>query len=247
MAATRGTCGSRALVTMLTAAAMVSGANGDNRSFDGSGNNVDHPEWGRAETMLLRLSTVGYADGISAPAGPDRPNPRMISNVCGPQPDTRSSRYAISNMHTLWGQFLDHDITLAPEGPTEYLPVVVPAGDPWFDPDGGGDAMLPFMRSIFDPATGGDPKHPRQQVNVITAFVDGSMIYGSSAEVAQLLRQERRLREAPHERGRAAPIQRDGSRHGEPAGRAAGEPVCRGRRPRERELPAHRDAHAVRP
>jgi len=179
-----------ALAAIVAAGAIAEATVAEDRTFDGSGNNVDNPDWGRVTTPFLRLSTVAYADGVLLPAGADRPNARSISNVCGAQADTRSSSLSLSNMHTLWGQFVDHDITLTPEGTTEFMPVMVESGDPWFDPDGGGGAMIPLMRSIFDAASGSDPKNPRQQVNTITAFIDGSMVYGSSADVAGLLRRD---------------------------------------------------------
>src|SRR5262249_17445863 len=50
------------------------------RTFDGSGNNLAHPDWGQAGIDELRKAPVAYADGISAPARPDNPSPRFISN-----------------------------------------------------------------------------------------------------------------------------------------------------------------------
>src|SRR5690606_35887123 len=62
------------------------------RTFDGSGNNSTHPEWGIADSPFLRLTTNDYGDGFSSPSGDDRPNPRAISNaVCaqdGSEPNT---------------------------------------------------------------------------------------------------------------------------------------------------------------
>jgi hypothetical protein len=89
-----------------------------------------------------------------------------------------------------WGQFLDHDITLTDiADPTEAFPVVVPTGDPWFDPSGSGAMTIPLSRSQYDPTTGTSRSNPRQQVNSITAFIDGSQIYGVDAERAAALRE----------------------------------------------------------
>jgi Animal haem peroxidase len=50
-------------------------------SYDGTNNNLTHPTWGSGDTDLLRSAGTAYADGISAPAGPVRPDARQISNV----------------------------------------------------------------------------------------------------------------------------------------------------------------------
>ena len=51
------------------------------RTIDGSGNNVGHPDWGASATPMRRVMGADYADGVSAPAGPSRPSPRLISNT----------------------------------------------------------------------------------------------------------------------------------------------------------------------
>jgi hypothetical protein len=157
------------------------------RSFDGYGNNLSHPAWGSAGIRLVRESGPYYADGISAPTGTARPNPRDASNAffsqigSHPNPD-------VSDYMWTWGQFLDHDFSLT-EGAAEPLPISVPAGDPIFDPEGAGTAIIPFARAIFDPATGTSPLNPRQQLNEITGFIDGSMVYGSDPLRAAWLRE----------------------------------------------------------
>src|SRR5437868_1730627 len=56
-------------------------------SADGSGNNVTpaHTTWGQAGTDLIRLSPVGYADGISSPALPNARSARDVSNIVSNQ------------------------------------------------------------------------------------------------------------------------------------------------------------------
>lgn len=154
------------------------------RTIDGAGNNGQHPEWGAADTVLLRLVQPDYADGAQAPAGEDRPSPRAISNAVvaqgGPIPNSRG----VSDYLWMWGQFLDHDVTETPLAvPAEPFDIPVPVGDAWFDPQGTGLVTLPLDRSSYDVIGG-----VRQQVNFITAFIDASNVYGSEDERAHDLR-----------------------------------------------------------
>ena len=157
--------------------------------IDGVGNNLQHAQWGSAGTDLLRTAAAQYADGKSAPAGNDRPSPRLISDTLSDQSgqDIISDRQ-MSAMVYAWGQFIDHDIDLTPTAGTESLKIAVPKGDPWFDPAGTGTKTIDTTRSVFDSSTGTSSTNPRQQINTITAYIDGSMIYGSDAKTAASLR-----------------------------------------------------------
>jgi len=157
------------------------------RSIDGSGNNLANPSWGQAGTDYIRVAPAAYADGVSSPAGADRPGAREISNsVADQQGQSTVSDRLMSAMVYAWGQFIDHDLDLTQTGTTESLPIPVPSGDPSFDPAATGTQLIPMKRSTFDAATGANS--PRQQVNSITAWLDGSMIYGSDAATAGSLR-----------------------------------------------------------
>jgi len=160
------------------------------RTITGTNNNVANPSWGSAnQSLLFGASGAYYADGISAPAGALRPNPRAISNAIVAQPAPMFNNRMLSDFVWQWGQFIDHDLDLTSEAsPAEPLPIAVPAGDPYFDPSGTGTQTIGFNRSAYDPATGIGPGNPRRQMNELTAWLDGSMVYGSSNDRAGWLR-----------------------------------------------------------
>ena len=160
-------------------------------SIDGTGNNVAHPTWGSTGQDLLRLSPAAYGDGISTPSGADRPGARLVSNLLAASPEggVTNDRDFTAFVYA-WGQFLDHDLGLTDTAtPRERLPIPVPTGDPSFDPTSTGAMTIAMSRSNWDPATGTSTANPRQQVNSITAFIDGSQVYGSDATRAAALRE----------------------------------------------------------
>src|SRR4051812_22394925 len=55
--------------------------------ISGVGNNLTHTTWGSAGSDLIRLSPVGYADGISTPSLPTAQSARAISNILNTQTD----------------------------------------------------------------------------------------------------------------------------------------------------------------
>lgn len=159
------------------------------RSYDGSGNNLANTAWGATGAQLIRLAAAAYADGIGAPAGSSRPSARAISNAVADNPEGTSTPSALnlSAFSYLWGQFIDHDLDLTMSAsPTELLNVAVPSGDAEFDPLGTGTQVIPLARSKYAAGTG--VTTARQQVNDITSYLDGSMIYGSDATRAAALR-----------------------------------------------------------
>lgn len=157
-------------------------------SYTGVGNNLTNPSWGATSTDLLRTAPAAYGDGVSTPAGSDRPSARDISNTVSDQGDQDTvNDKLLSAMFYAWGQFVDHDIDRTPTSASAGSdPIAVPQGDPSFDPTGTGTQTIPMTRSLFDTATG--TTSPRQQVNTITAWLDGSMIYGSDGATAAALR-----------------------------------------------------------
>ncbi len=162
------------------------------RSIDGSFNNLQNPDWGTVGSNLLRVGPASYSDGIETPAGEDRPSAREVSNAISAQKQTEfRNDNDLSAFVYVWGQFIDHDLDLTepPKENGDPFPIPVPAGDPFFDVFGTGEESIGLTRSAFDEATGGDTGLPREHLNVITTWIDGSMVYGSTEAQNQLLRE----------------------------------------------------------
>src|SRR5437868_12014701 len=53
----------------------------DFASIDGTGNNLMHLDWGSTGIQLLRTAPASYSDGVSSPAGVNRPSARAISDA----------------------------------------------------------------------------------------------------------------------------------------------------------------------
>lgn len=159
------------------------------REIDGWNNNLVAVDTGATNTQLMRSVWPDYADGIAAMAGADRPSARAISNIVAAQSESVPNVLGASDYIWQWGQFLDHDIDLT-EGadPAESANIVVPTGDAYFDPFATGTEVIGLSRSVYDVATGVDAANPREQMNGITAWIDGSNVYGSDTERATALR-----------------------------------------------------------
>jgi hypothetical protein len=168
-------------------------------SFDGTGNNVANPLWGSANRRLQRLGPAHYGDGISsdrlAVGGGPLPSPRVISNTVHAAPSYGQPKNfrGLTDFTTYWGQFIAHDMDLTggPAGsaiPLEPINIPVPKGDPFFDPMSTGTQDIVIDRSIFDPTTGNSSSNPRQQLTLVSSFLDGSHVYGTDNATVTYLR-----------------------------------------------------------
>ena len=151
------------------------------RTYNGTNNNLgfNRKAWGSANIQLVREMPAVYGPNNSL-AGSNRPSPRAVSNLVVDEPVTIFNARNLSTVVYLWGQFLDHDITLTPTGTTEPVPILLPADEPLFT------EPIQFFRSAVFPGTG--VTTPREQVNLNTAFIDGSAVYGSDEQRAKWLR-----------------------------------------------------------
>lgn len=60
----------------------------------------------------------------------------------------------------------------------EYENMKVPKCHPLYDPDCRSDRVIPFLRNRYDFRTGYSPNNPRMQLNEITPWMDGGLVYG---------------------------------------------------------------------
>lgn len=152
------------------------------RFIDGSYNHVDWQR-GQAGQPLIRINYLtdyqGIHGGIISP--PTRPNARTISNTVSNQTASTPSARGLSDFIWGWGQFLDHDMSLstssAGAATNGSAPITI---DSPTDPLG--PNPMAFTRSNFT------IKGDREQINEVTAWIDGSQIYGSSNARAAALR-----------------------------------------------------------
>lgn len=161
------------------------------RTYDGTSNNLNNIEWGASFSNLQRLGEASYSDGVTSMVFTDRAGAREISNTIVNQAPNESipNNFGTSDYSWQWGQFIDHDIDLTDGSADEPQDIPVPIGDPYFDPNSTGTAVISFNRALYDPDTGTDSNNVRQQENEITSWIDGSMIYGSDDERASALRE----------------------------------------------------------
>jgi len=170
------------------------------RTADGSCNNLYNPQWGKALGCFSRLLPPDYADGLSAPrvsvTGAPLPNPRILSAVLH-----RDLNYPATYTHLVmqYGQFFAHDIAFTPSSRTkegkmiqccppksnnhpQCYPILIPPDDPFYGE--WEEDCLNFVRTAMCSQC---KLGPREQVNQITAFIDGSMVYGSAENETRAL------------------------------------------------------------
>ncbi|XP_063782342.1 dual oxidase 2-like [Pseudophryne corroboree] len=158
--------------------------------YDGWYNNLANHNIGSKGSKLLRLIEASYSDGVYQVAKSELPNPREISNVVMNGESGSPSPRNITVMAVYFGYQVLSEIvaTKMPACPAEFLNIDIPTGDPVFDPENKSNVVLPWQRTQWAPDTGKSPNSPREQINSVTAWIDGSSIYGSSHSWSDALR-----------------------------------------------------------
>ncbi|CAH0719647.1 unnamed protein product, partial [Brenthis ino] len=181
------------------------------RTHDGTCNNFNRPRWGATMTPVQRFLQPVYSDGIQAPRksvfGATLPSAREVSALI--HEDKNAENPGITHLLMQWGQLVDHDITSSSQSrgfngsvprcckdggkdfiPREFMhpecmPIAVPPSDPFYGPRG--VRCLDFVRS--SPAPRDDCALGwREQFNQVSAYIDGSPLYASSARQSDKLR-----------------------------------------------------------
>lgn len=183
------------------------------RSLDGSCNNLYNPSWGVANNRYGRLLTPRYGDGVSSPTvsvtGQELPNPRLISLTVFGERDVPDRELTIANMQ--WGQIVTHDMSLTAGGTqsrkhttrcctddgklitsglhSTCFPIIVPKNDPAHSQTG--TECMNFVRTLTDRDNNCPDvtqKSYAEQLSVVTAYMDLSLVYGNSQEQNQPIR-----------------------------------------------------------
>ena len=121
---------------------------------------------------MIRLTDATYADGIAGMGTTG--DAATIASQLFDQEGAMPNAAGLSAFMVLWGQFIDHDLSLTRDASGEFLTVE--------------GLMAPFQRSVFDASSGTGTDNPRMPVNEITAAMDASMVYGSTMARTTALR-----------------------------------------------------------
>ena len=161
------------------------------REIDGTCNNLQNPLNGAAGVSFRRILPAFYGDGVSSIRG-SLPSPRLVSTTILQEKAVDEPNVSYFLMQ--FGQFLNHDMNRSPSSNEncnnncqvtgECLPIFISPNT---------KQCLSFTRSApactkSNPADG---IGVRNQINDVTSFIDGSMIYGSDSVLADSLREKK--------------------------------------------------------
>ncbi|KAK4871803.1 hypothetical protein RN001_015927 [Aquatica leii] len=156
--------------------------------YDGWYNNFARPDSGAIDGELLRRTAAAYADGTYLPSGSNRPNPLTLSEQLLQGPIGSQSRTGKNALLVFFGQQVVEEILDAqrPACPPEYFNIPIPEDHAYRKQPH--HTELPLLRTRYNQRTGVNPNNPRQQLNEITPYIDGGLMYGITKQWADSLR-----------------------------------------------------------
>lgn len=177
------------------------------RTLTGFCNNLQYQSWGSTRSAMVRFLAPDYYDSISLPRraydGSPLPSARTVSFVVHQDPVEYDKYHSM--LSVVWGQFIDHDMTLAVQATDEEpalkkdccksedshpdcFPIQIPKGDPFY---GYFNVKCMHFTRASPGLQPGCSLGPVQAMNKISSYMDGNLIYGSSIKTAQRLRSYR--------------------------------------------------------
>ncbi|NXG75917.1 PERM Myeloperoxidase, partial [Baryphthengus martii] len=180
------------------------------RTITGECNNRRRSYLGSSNRAFARWLPAAYEDGVGVPRGASEgklyngfplPLVRKVSNeIAHTANENITPDRELSLAFVQWGQWVNHDIDLAPfsaagagsELPCEIdctfkspcFPIKFPADDPRMPRS---IPCIPFTQSasVCNPGT-----FTREQINAVSSFLDASTVYGSEDSVAKSIRNQ---------------------------------------------------------
>ncbi|XP_055950747.1 uncharacterized protein LOC129984809 isoform X3 [Argiope bruennichi] len=171
------------------------------RAYSGYCNNVQNPRWGNANTAYVRYLSPDYSNHVNSPrqsaAGGPLPGARHVSAVV--HSDSERPHPHLTVFLAIFAEFVFHDIFHTSQSagyrghrirccgvPKNFLhPECYPIIDD--DITSKQSFCVNYVRSSNVPRAG-CTLGPREQINQVTSFLDGSAVYGSSEEEVKRLR-----------------------------------------------------------
>lgn len=177
------------------------------RTLTGFCNNLQYQSWGSSRSAMVRFLAPDYYDSISLPRraydGSPLPSARVVSFVVHQDPQEYDKYHTM--LSVVWGQFIDHDMTLAVQATDEVqdsgpekvdccksedshpdcFPIEIPKGDPFYGYFN--QKCMHFTRA----SPGLQPScslGPVQAMNKLSAYMDGNLVYGTNIKTSQRLR-----------------------------------------------------------
>ncbi|KAK6624368.1 hypothetical protein RUM44_011227 [Polyplax serrata] len=150
------------------------------RDLRGLCNNVRYPTSGSMGTTFSRLMSSSYKDGLALPKRST--DTHFLPGADDVVKAVKSKRYHqfVTPMVGLWGEFISNDIA-STANPEINDCCGIDSQHPECFPFYAGGQCHPYSRSL--PALSNCAFKQREQMNMVTAYLDGSALYGSENDL----------------------------------------------------------------